>query len=334
MKEIVLGFSGGTDSYTAVGILRSQGFKVRGVTLDLIGDKELIIKARARAEELGIELDVLDMRERFARVVEGNFISEYLAGRTPAPCTLCNSEIKWRSLEEFANFHGIEHIATGHYFRVAEHDSRLYVAKGADPRKDQSYYLWGLNSELLSRVVTPMGDVIKSDIIDSSPIKGESMGICFLRGVGYSQYICQRCGEQAVGDIINSEGEVVGEHSGIANYTIGQRRGDGIPAGMSVAKIEAQSNTITVDTRDSLYRSELDIDGCNIISERELLSSGDIWVVVRGIGLNPQGYATITKSLTANSYHISLDSPAWALSPGQPVVLYREDRVIGGGILR
>ncbi|MFR9649168.1 MAG: tRNA-specific 2-thiouridylase [Rikenellaceae bacterium] len=334
MKEIVLGFSGGMDSYAAVERLRSQGFTVKGVTLDLIGDNKLILKARSRAAELGIELDILDMRARFRDVIEANFISEYLAGRTPAPCTLCNSAIKWHSLREYANANNIHHIATGHYFRVAEHDSRLYVAKALDPRKDQSYYLWGLNSELLSRVVTPMADVIKSDIIGSSPIKGESMGVCFLRGVGYSQYICHRCGEQPSGDILNSQGRVVGRHSGVVNYTIGQRRGEGIPAGLSVAKIDAKENTITVDTRDSLYRSELVVEGCNIVCEQELLSSSDISVVVRGIGLNPQGYASITKLPTVNSYHIRLDSPAWAVASGQPVVLYRGDRVIGGGVLK
>ncbi len=331
MKEIVLGFSGGTDSYTATKILLAQGFRVRAVILDLMGDSEAILKARQLSGELGVELDVIDAQSRFKSLVEANFLSEYLAGRTPAPCTLCNRVIKWSLLRDYADAHGIESIATGHYFRVVEHNSHLYVSKARDPRKDQSYYLWTLDQELLRRVVTPMADIIKEDIKGLSPIRGESMGVCFLRGRGYSDYITHSCGEQPRGSVVDRSGTIVGEHNGIAHYTIGQKRGEGIPQGLSVAAINATTNSIVVDRSDSLFCHELTIGDCNIVNEKELLTSHDIRVMVRGIGRNPDGFGSIKRA--SNGYHITLSSPAWAVASGQPIVLYRGDRVIGGGIL-
>lgn len=329
MKDIILAFSGGTDSYTAVKILQQQGFRVHALHLDLMGDSDLILKAQARAQELNIPISIVDMRNTFHQKIERRFIDEYLSGATPSPCTLCNTEIKWRALSDWADAHNIEHIATGHYFKITPHNGKLYISRAADPRKDQSFYLWGVEHSLYPRIVTPMAEVIKSDITASSPIKGESMGVCFLRKEGYREYIARHCPSLPQGDIINHIGEVVAQHNGIANYTIGQRRGEGIPPSLYVSRIDAATNSLHVAPREALLTKSIDITHCNVVDPEELLLSDDLSVMVRGVGLNPEGAAHATK--TSDGYRLHLSNPAWGVAAGQVVALYRSSRLIGGG---
>ncbi len=327
-SQVVLGFSGGIDSVAAVKILQDKGFKVIALTLDMCSDTSLIEKARNRAAELGVEFDIMDCTSLFDKEIKQYFIDEYRSGRTPAPCTRCNPEIKWRSLLEYANRRGVYHIATGHYFKVVEHNSYLYVARPADARKDQSYYLWGLSQEVLSRAITPMADIIKEEIKKGSANKGESMGVCFLNGRPYSEFV----GATPPGEIVDKAGVVKGYHCGISNYTVGQKRGEGIPSGSSIIALDNLHNQLIIGDNEDLLHSQLYIDNCNIIDEQELLTSSDIIVLVRGLGRNPEGFAKEIKPIEGG-YHITLSSPAWACAPGQPVVLYRGERVIGGGYL-
>ena len=225
---------------------------------------------------------------------------------------------------------GIDYIATGHYFNVEECDGRYYVARALDSRKDQSYYLWGLSQEVLRRVVTPMGQKIKSDINPPHARSKESMGLCFLRGVGYGDFIAQNCpAALRRGEVVNTLGEVVGTHDGIALYTIGQKRG---VVGGAVVGIDAESNRLIVGENRDLYKATLEVIACNIVSEDELLSSPDVQVVVRGFGRNPEGFAKLIEPIEGG-YRIVLDDSAWAPAAGQPVVFYRGNRVLGGGIL-
>ncbi|MFI3282471.1 MAG: tRNA methyl transferase PRC-barrel domain-containing protein [Rikenellaceae bacterium] len=333
-KRVVVAFSGGIDSSAVVEILKSEGWSVTALMLSLLdGDDELIERGRLRAAELGVEFVVKDCRALFKEEIINNFISEYIAGRTPAPCTRCNPLIKWKILVEYAQSSGADYISTGHYFSKTLHNGRLYVSRAADMRKDQSYYLWGVSQEALQMALTPMSEKIKEDIKARSSLKKESMGVCFLRGCHYSELIESGGGDIKRGVIVDPQGVVVGEHKGLAFYTIGQKRGEGIPSGVAVVGIDPSKNQIVVGEDTLLYRSTLTINNCNIIDEDEWLSAKNISVMVRGLGRNPEGYARVEKSPISGEYIIHLENPAWACAAGQPIVLYIDNRVIGGGYL-
>ncbi len=327
-KDILLAYSGGIDSNAAVDILRARGYRVHLTTFDLIGDEAMLRSAGEGARRVGAELHIVDARELFEREIIEYFTGEYLAGRTPAPCTRCNSQIKWRLLCQKADELGIRHIATGHYFRIEHHNSHLYVKRAVDHKKDQSYYLWGVGEDVLERTITPMGDRIKEEIKRASPIRKESMGICFLRGAHYSTLLSNI----PTGDIVDSKNLVVGQHNGISNYTIGQRRGEGIPEGLRVTRISGEENRVYVGENSELYQSNLEIRDCHFIDIEEVASSQELTIMIRGIGRNPQGYATL--ALTPRGARITLlEDQAWAPAPGQPVAIYIGERVVGGGIL-
>lgn len=332
MKEsVLLGFSGGIDSCTSAQRLKEQGYRVVALTIDTMGDKAMIDKARAKAEEIGIEWQLYDARDEFKREIIDYFCHEYTIGHTPAPCTRCNPLIKWRTLLNEANRLGIERIATGHYFNIENVDGKCYVAKGIDEAKDQSYYLWGLSQETLARAITPMGSAIKSDVKQAFSDKSESMGICFLGGLPYADFLCNQGLPMTNGEVVTTDGKVCGVHNGIARYTIGQRRGTGIPEGMRVVSIDASRNRIMVGKNELLYYHNLHIAECNIVDEKELLSAKDITVKIRGIGRNPQ--LPVSVAATADGYVVTTQDPAWAPALGQPLVFYRNKLVIGGGIV-
>ena len=330
-RSVLLGFSGGIDSCTSARILTDAGYRVVALTIDTMGDNAMVTKARTKAEELGVEWMVYYAREEFKREIIDYFCREYALGHTPAPCTRCNPHIKWRILKNEADRLGIEHIATGHYFNITKRDGLYYVTKGADETKDQSYYLWGLSQEILSRALTPMGNAIKSDVKRDFADKSESMGICFLCGLPYADFLHNMGVKMEAGDIVNSRGEVCGKHNGIARYTIGQRRGVGIPEGLRVVGIDASHNNIIVGKNEELYHHKLTVAECNIVSRYELLTANDITIKIRGIGRNPE--RPVSFEPTAEGYIITTDDPAWAPAIGQPVVFYRNNCVIGGGIV-
>ena len=330
-QSVLLGFSGGIDSCTSALRLMAEGYHVVALTIDTMGDEAMLHKARTKAEEIGAEWLMYDAREEFKREIIDYFCQEYAMGHTPAPCTRCNPLIKWRTLLNEANRLGIKYIATGHYFNIERRDERYYVTKGIDESKDQSYYLWGLSQETLSRAITPMGNAIKSDVKQAFKDKSESMGICFLSGLPYAEFLRNRGIDMPDGDIVTRNGEVCGRHNGIARYTIGQRRGVGIPEGMRVIGIDATHNHIIVGENELLYHNQLHIAHCNIVDEEELLSAKDITVKIRGIGRNPQ--LPVSVEATHGGYIVKTQDPAWAPAVGQPLVFYRNNWVIGGGIV-
>lgn len=330
-QSVLLGFSGGIDSCTSALRLMAEGYHVVALTIDTMGDEEMLHKARTKAEEIGAEWLMYDAREEFKREIIDYFCQEYAMGHTPAPCTRCNPLIKWRTLLNEANRLGIKRIATGHYFNIEKRNERYYVTKGIDESKDQSYYLWGLSQEILSRAITPMGNAIKSDVKQAFKDKSESMGICFLNGLPYAEFLCNRGIDMPDGDIVTRNGEVCGRHNGIARYTIGQRRGVGIPEGMRVIGIDATHNHIIVGENELLFHNQLHIAHCNIVDEEELLSAKDITVKIRGIGRNPQ--LPVSVEATHGGYIVKTQDPAWAPAIGQPLVFYRNNWVIGGGIV-
>ena len=330
-QSVLLGFSGGIDSCTSAQRLTDEGYRVVALTIDTMGDEAMLAKAQQKAKELGIDWLAYDAREVFKREIIDYFCHEYSIGHTPAPCTRCNPLIKWRILAEEADRLGIHHIATGHYFNIGKRGDLYYVTKGLDESKDQSYYLWGLTQDILSRAITPMGNAIKSDVKRSFKDKSESMGICFLQGIPYAEYLAKQGIAMSEGDIVSTSGELCGRHNGIARYTIGQRRGAGIPEGMRVIGIDAANNHIVVGENSLLYHNRLTVAECNIVSREELLSANDITIKIRGIGRNPELPVRIAES--PHGYIVTTDDPAWAPAIGQPLVFYRNNLVIGGGIV-
>lgn len=328
-KSVLLGFSGGIDSTMSARILLEEGYRVVALTIDTTGNQAMLDKAKRVATELGIEWLSYDAIKMFERDIIDYFCSEYTSGRTPAPCTRCNTHIKWKILLQEANRLGISHIATGHYFRVEQHNGHYYVAKGEDANKDQSYYLWGLSQEVLSRAITPMGSKIKSEVKESFSDKSESMGVCFLEGKPYAEFLKQRGIDPAEGDILNSKGKVCGRHNGIIHYTIGQRRGEGIPEGARV--VDIRSKTIIVGDKQELYKSRLYTTNCNIVDDNELLTANDITIKIRGIGVNPELPVSVERH--SEGYIITTPDKAFAPAKGQPLVFYRNNLVIGGGIV-
>ena len=330
-QSVLLGFSGGIDSCTSARRLTQEGYRVVALTIDTMGDKAMVAKAQEKAKELGVEWMVYDAREMFKREIIDYFCREYTMGHTPAPCTRCNPHIKWQILAQEADRLGITHIATGHYVNITEHNGLRYVTKGLDENKDQSYYLWGLSQEILARAITPMGNAIKSDVKRSFADKSESMGICFLQGLPYAEFLAKQGVAMPEGDIVNECGEICGRHNGIARYTIGQRRGVGIPEGLRVTGIDAANNHIIVGENSRLYHHRLTIANCNIVSIEELLTAHDVTVKIRGIGRNPQLPVSVDRC--DGGFVVTTDDPAWAPALGQPLVFYRDNLVIGGGIV-
>lgn len=330
-RSVILGFSGGIDSTSAVDVLREQGYRVIALTIDTMGDSTMLEKAEQRAKELGVEWHAVDAKAMFERDIIEYFCNEYTSGRTPAPCTRCNTHIKWQILLTEANRLGVEYIATGHYFNIEQHNDKYYVAKALDSNKDQSYYLWGLPQEILSRAIAPMGSKIKSEVKEGFKDKSESMGICFLCRRPYAEFLESRGIEMQSGDIVDEMGRVCGRHNGIARYTIGQKRGEGIPEGKRVIDIEPYANIIRVGDNSMLYKSKLYITDCNIVDECELLTANNITIKIRGIGKNPELPISIERY--KEGYMITTTDKAYAPALGQPLVLYRDNLVIGGGIV-
>lgn len=330
-RGVILGFSGGMDSTTAALRLRHEGYRVIALTLDCTGDSAMLRRAEQRAKECGVEWQVYDAREEFRREIIDYFVESYRMGLTPAPCTRCNTLIKWRLMERVADSLGIEHIATGHYFNIEQHGDRLFVARGKDSSKDQSYYLWGLGQSTLQRALTPMGGLIKSEIREAFDDRSESMGVCFLGGEHYADFIARRGVELRCGEVLLRSGEVCGEHNGIARYTIGQRRGAGIPEGMRVVDIDAANNRLRVGGMEELYKHHLYIRECNITDRDMLLSAKDITIKIRGIGRNPE--RSVEVEPWGDGYAIFSPEAAWAPAKGQPLVFFRNNLVIGGGIV-
>ena len=333
--RVVVGFSGGIDSATACSSLLEEGYDVTALTLDTMGEESMLLRAEESARRIGVKHVVLDVRAQFKKQIIDYFIRSYALGRTPAPCTMCNPLIKWYFLEQYADTIGAEYISTGHYFNIEVEAARYYVCRADDPKKDQSYYLWGVSQRQLSRALNPMGGRFKQEVKQSFADKSESMGVCFLAGASYREYLTQHCPEVVKrGEIVTRSGEVVGYHDGVAFYTIGQKRGLDIDLkDVAIVDIDAEANRLIVGKNEDLFHAKLEVESCNIVCEEEFLSSPDIQVVVRGIGRNPEGYIKSVEP-TADGYRLMLENPAWAPAVGQPVVFYRGRRVIGGGVLK
>jgi len=376
-KKVVVGISGGIDSFMTALLLKNKGYDVIAVHLDLWDDNELLNDVSSAKKDfkdvkylcdfLKIPLFIIDGKELFKRTIINYFINEYLVGRTPSPCVFCNSQIKWQLLKDVADKLNIYNIATGHYVRKVFFDNEkglYYIRRGIDSIKDQSYYLWELKQDILSRMLTPLGEYTKDEIRAMAKREGfnnilnkrESMSICFLAKYSYGDFISKYIKQDySINDknylsdkgLINysnfinnkgcfllEDGTNLGKHKGILYYTIGQKKNVPLsPDGkkLYVIKIDEQTKNIILGSKSSLFVSKFRINNLNINNYKDLDSS-QIKIAIRGVGLNPKGYVKI-KRLALDNIEIKLSDPAWAMAPGQPVVMYIDDRVIGGGVV-
>ena len=340
--RVLVGVSGGIDSFMTIVLLQEQGYEVIGICFDFWDENDLTI-VEAMCQKLGITLIRRREDKIFKELIVDSFVNDYINARTPSPCCLCNSFVKWHLLNKVAKELNIEYIATGHYVKIKKHNKLYYIYRGEDPIKDQSYFLWDISQEILAKSITPLGDYKKSEVKEMASKRGyqdilsrrESMSICFLKGRDYREFVTEQSGvSNTTGFIYTRDGKLLGEHQGLLNYTIGQKRG--IPTynntPMYVASMNIEDNTIIVDIKPNLHSLKFRLENYNIICKDDILAD-DISVMVRGLGLNPNGFAKIT-FLDDKNIEINLSEPAWALAPGQAVALYRKDRLIGGGYIQ
>ena len=342
--RILLGMSGGLDSTYAALKLIEEGHTVEGAVL-VMHDYTEEAAAREAAAGLGIPLNVIDCRAAFDKLVVENFISEYLAGRTPNPCIICNSDVKFRFLLDYATEHGFDKIATGHYARITEYDvggkKRYAVSRARDTRKDQTYMLWRLSQDILSRLVFPLSDDEKQEIKETARVRGlsaadreESQEICFIPSGDYAEFIEKRTAPMTHGSFIDELGNRLGTHKGIARYTVGQRKGLGISAGQRVfvTEINPEKNTITLSKNDALddtvYITDIVFSG---IGEMSVGEKRELFVKLRYLA---KPALCVLTYLGGGRAFVELSMPQRAITPGQSAVFYDGDVLALGGFIR
>ncbi|MBN1599220.1 MAG: tRNA 2-thiouridine(34) synthase MnmA [Bacteroidales bacterium] len=345
-KSVLIAMSGGIDSSVAAYILKEQGYKVTGVNFWFFGDEKPHKELEQFCTKTGLELIFYDARELFHEEVIGYFNSYHLKGLTPSPCAHCNPNVKWKLLTDIADKYGIDHIATGHYIRIVKKGGTARIFKGSDMKKDQSYFLWNLDQDVLTRAITPLGEYLKADIKKIAKRLGfdflnknkESSGLCFAAGRSCSDmlmdYIPDIKDKIPKGNVLDRKGNIVGTHKGYIYYTIGQKRDLNLLTDkkLCVVEIDAGNNILIADTWQSLYIKEFVAGDTSFINPQALGTSKEIQTMVRGFGLNPSGNCTIETN--GGLLKVKLDEPAWAVAPGQPVVFYNEDELLGGGIVK
>ena len=361
---VVVGMSGGVDSSVAAALLVEQGYNVIGITIKTFnyddvggnddGDKSCcsldgINDARMVAAKLGFPHYVLDFSETFQAQVIDNFVDEYLRGRTPNPCVICNRKIKWEEMIRKSVKLGADFIATGHYARVRIDDGtkRYVVSRGKDTQKDQSYALWGLTQDSLARTIFPLAELTKpeSRLIAErfglqTAAKGESYEICFVTDNNYERFLKFRLPEleKSVdgGDIV-MDGKVIGKHRGFPFYTVGQRKGIGValPEPIYVTSIDFKENVITVGHDADLLRTTFVAEKLNLIKYDNLRSGKKLTVKIRYKDIDEPALVTQTEGegYGEGMVRVEFDSPKRAITPGQSVVFYEDDDVVGGAII-
>ncbi len=343
MKEkILVAMSGGVDSAVAALLVKEMGYETAGVTMRLC-EKETndVSDAKKICDSLGIRHYELDMRSEFEELVIRRFIDEYKNGATPNPCVECNRQIKFGKLLDAAATLGYDRLATGHYARICQTDDGRYLLRQAkDKTKDQSYFLWSLSPNALSRVLFPLGELSKPEIRKIAEENGfvnahksDSQDICFIENNDYVGFIERRTDQPfPAGDFIDSNGNVLGRHRGLIRYTVGQRKGLGIALGYPafVSEKNAKLNTITLCEDKELYRSKLRAVRCMLHLPASIGSSLRARAKIR---YRHEGADATVTLISPTELDIVFDEPQRAPAKGQSIVLYDGDVLIGGGII-
>lgn len=350
--------SGGVDSSVAAALLKEQGWEVAGITLRLWEEAsnglsgkttrsccawEAVFDARQAARQLGINHYVINLKERFYDDVVVYFVEEYRAGRTPNPCIVCNRDIKFTALFNKLSEMKATHLATGHYARV-EYDAVkdcYLLKKGLDIHKDQSYMLYNLNQEQLARTLFPLGGLTKEQV----RLKAESMGlrvagkaesqeICFVPDDDYRAFLVRSGVKSVPGPIIDTKNNFLGNHRGLPFYTVGQRRGLGLaaPIPLYVIELRTSDNTLVVGERHELFCSGLEVEGLNLIASNKLQEDQEIKVKIRY--RSPAVPALLKTLEREDEARVIFKKSQAAVTPGQAAVFYRDDLVLGGGIIK
>lgn len=355
----MVAMSGGIDSTVTALMLNDQGYEVVGITMKTwdyatsgASKKETgccnidsFNDARMAAVQHGFPHYILDIRDEFGGFVIDNFVEEYLAGRTPNPCVMCNTHIKWRALLKRADALGCDFIATGHYAKINQHhNNRYYLSRGADELKDQSYVLWGLQQDLLSRTILPLGTYHKPEIRQMAldygypelAKKSESYEICFVPDNDYRGFLKHRIPSLqetvAGGNFVDKSGKILGHHKGYPFYTIGQRKGLDITFGkpVYVTGIQPETNTIVLGDEEDLNRAEMLVGKVNWIKYDGITDGMEALTKVRY-----KDHGTLSNLYNENNgIRVKFYNDAKSIAPGQSAVFYEGNDVIGGGIIQ
>jgi tRNA-specific 2-thiouridylase len=383
--------SGGIDSTVAAILLLEQGYELVGATFRTFdpltpptspsrggtpsfegrageglipsthcASEQSILDAQRMAATLGFEHHILDFRDTFREHVIGNFVSEYACGRTPNPCVMCNSHIKWGKLMQAAEQYCCDYIATGHYAQIAEHRGHMYLKTAVDTHKDQTYFLWMLTEENLRRTIFPLGGLTKAQVrqiafdhgFEALSKKEESQDICFIPNNDYRSFLAQHGVSVPQGEYVDAQGKILGMHQGYCHYTIGQRKGLGIALGAPkfVTKIDAAHNRVTLGDREDLLTTEAVIADVRVRDWEWLQESPELQARIRYKSpavpahlspiSNTQSPISNCQSPISNTptlpeeASIQFVSPVWGVTPGQSLVMYKDGLVVGGGIIQ
>ncbi len=353
-QRVVVAMSGGVDSSLTAALLLRQGYEVIGVTMRLWSDptlpkteedssKRAVDDAKAVADALGIELHVVDYYDLFAEKIVSYFIREYQRARTPNPCIVCNQELKFGALLAKARELGADYLATGHYAQITYDEARdeYFLKKGLDPKKDQSYVLYHMKQDVLRQFLFPLGGMEKNETRRLAeemalPVahKKESQDICFIPDNDYKGFLERHCPKMfRAGKIIDMKGNVLGKHNGLARYTIGQRKGLGLvaPHPLYVVGMDQKTNTLFVGENKDLFIHDLIAEDVSFVAKESPTEPFVAEAKIRYAA--PPARARITPMKNGRAL-VSFDEPQRAMTPGQSVVFYDGDTVLGGGIIR
>lgn len=353
-KRVLVGMSGGIDSSAVCIMLQEQGYEVVGVTMrtwDIPShfstpgqsQPDEVLEAQALATRLGIEHHVADVRKEFKDVIVKYFIDEYMSGRTPNPCVMCNPLFKERILCEWADRTDCAWIATGHYCQLKDINGARYIVTGDDSTKDQSYFLWKLPQDILKRMMFPLGGMTKTEVraylaskgFEAKAKGGESMEICFI-DKDYREFLKEHCPDIderiGAGWFVDSKGLKLGQHKGFAYYTIGQRKGLEIALGKPayVLKINPAKNTVMLGDADQLKAEYMLVEQVNVICMEELLRCKELSVRIR---YRSRPIPCQVALLDNGQLLVKFEGEASAITPGQSAVFYEGNRVLGGGFI-